>query len=207
MGLLSHVTVAVIPFAFSMLACLFIIHLSHGEVREIKPVDDARHELKARGRLVYNAEKLQNNSRTGIHSGRSQKCNISRGSECTMAPERRFDCGRDKLLSQSECEERGCCYAPLPDSAGPPWCFYPRVYPGYNMGPLTPTPRGQAATLTRASPSYLPKDISTLRLDVIEETAGSFHLTVSIAHLKKLPYTCDKVCSIQIAFSLFLCFK
>uniref|UniRef100_A0A3Q0T6N5 Alpha glucosidase n=1 Tax=Amphilophus citrinellus TaxID=61819 RepID=A0A3Q0T6N5_AMPCI len=52
---------------------------------------------------------------------------ISGGSECTMAPESRFDCGRDKLLSQSECEERGCCYAPLPDSAGPPWCFYPRV--------------------------------------------------------------------------------
>uniref|UniRef100_A0A3Q0T1I8 Alpha glucosidase n=1 Tax=Amphilophus citrinellus TaxID=61819 RepID=A0A3Q0T1I8_AMPCI len=50
-----------------------------------------------------------------------------KGSECTMAPESRFDCGRDKLLSQSECEERGCCYAPLPDSAGPPWCFYPRV--------------------------------------------------------------------------------
>uniref|UniRef100_A0A3Q0T6M1 Lysosomal alpha-glucosidase n=1 Tax=Amphilophus citrinellus TaxID=61819 RepID=A0A3Q0T6M1_AMPCI len=95
-----------------------------------------------------------------------------------MAPESRFDCGRDKLLSQSECEERGCCYAPLPDSAGPPWCFYPRVYPGYKMGPLTPTPRGQAATLTRAIPSYLPKDISILRLDVIEETAGCFHLTL-----------------------------
>uniref|UniRef100_A0A3Q4G932 P-type domain-containing protein n=1 Tax=Neolamprologus brichardi TaxID=32507 RepID=A0A3Q4G932_NEOBR len=47
------------------------------------------------------------------------------GSECAMAPESRFDCGRDKLLSQSECEDRGCCYAPLPDSAGPPWCFYP----------------------------------------------------------------------------------
>uniref|UniRef100_A0AAX7W087 Lysosomal alpha-glucosidase n=1 Tax=Astatotilapia calliptera TaxID=8154 RepID=A0AAX7W087_ASTCA len=112
-----------------------------------------------------------------MHDG-SVKCNISRGSECAMAPESRFDCGRDKLLSQSECEDRGCCYAPLLDSAGPPWCFYPRVYPGYKMGPLIPTPRGQGATLTRASPSYLPKDISTLRLDDIQETADCFHLTL-----------------------------
>uniref|UniRef100_A0A3Q4G3E9 Lysosomal alpha-glucosidase n=1 Tax=Neolamprologus brichardi TaxID=32507 RepID=A0A3Q4G3E9_NEOBR len=115
----------------------------------------------------------------------NNKCNISTGSECAMAPESRFDCGRDKLLSQSECEDRGCCYAPLPDSAGPPWCFYPRVYPGYKMGPLIPTPRGQGASLTLASPSYLPKDISTLRLDDIQETADCFHLTVSIH-----PQTC-----------------
>ena len=47
------------------------------------------------------------------------------------------------------------------------------------MGPLTPTTRGQAATLTRATPSYLPRDISTLRLEVIEEAAGCLHLTVS----------------------------
>ncbi|CAB1457043.1 unnamed protein product [Pleuronectes platessa] len=51
------------------------------------------------------------------------------------------------------------------------------LYPGYKMGPLAPTMQGQAATLTRAKPSYLPRDISTLSLKVTEEPAGCLHLT------------------------------
>ncbi|KAG7470358.1 lysosomal alpha-glucosidase [Solea senegalensis] len=66
--------------------------------------------------------------------------------------------------------------APLANSVGPPWCFYPSLYPGYKLGPLTPSKRGLAATLTRAKPSYLPRDISTLRLEIIEETTGCLHL-------------------------------
>uniref|UniRef100_A0A4W6DT14 Lysosomal alpha-glucosidase n=1 Tax=Lates calcarifer TaxID=8187 RepID=A0A4W6DT14_LATCA len=114
----------------------------------------------------------------GIHPESSQETDIYRGNKCTMPPESRFDCARDRVLSERECKERGCCYAPLPDSAGPPWCFYPSLYPGYKMGPFTPTTRGQAATLTRANPSYLPRDISTLSLEVTEETAGCLHLTL-----------------------------
>uniref|UniRef100_A0A674MZW2 Lysosomal alpha-glucosidase n=1 Tax=Takifugu rubripes TaxID=31033 RepID=A0A674MZW2_TAKRU len=87
---------------------------------------------------------------------------FSRDPECTMAPDSRFDCARDKAVSQSECEQRGCCYAPGSDSAGPPWCFYPGLYRGYRMGPLMPTLHGLTATLTRAAPSYLPRDISVL---------------------------------------------
>uniref|UniRef100_A0A3B5BBQ6 Lysosomal alpha-glucosidase n=1 Tax=Stegastes partitus TaxID=144197 RepID=A0A3B5BBQ6_9TELE len=98
-----------------------------------------------------------------------------------MAPEARFDCGRDRSLTRGECEGRGCCYAPLAGSAGPPWCFYPRLYPGYTMGPLTPTARGQTASLTRRQPSYLPRDVSSLRLEVTEETAGCLHLTLKDA--------------------------
>uniref|UniRef100_A0A4W5R3K0 Lysosomal alpha-glucosidase n=1 Tax=Hucho hucho TaxID=62062 RepID=A0A4W5R3K0_9TELE len=79
-----------------------------------------------------------------------------------------------------ECQGRGCCYAPLPQglSGGPPWCFYPPSYSGYRMGPLTPTSRGQAATLTRPTPSYLPRDISMLRLEILDETEGRLHLTL-----------------------------
>ncbi|KAG7505291.1 lysosomal alpha-glucosidase [Solea senegalensis] len=93
-----------------------------------------------------------------------------------MAPQSRFDCARDRVLNKRQCEERGCCYAPLPNSVGPPWCFYPSLYPGYKLGPFTPSKRGLAATLTRAKPSYLPRDISTLRLEIIEETTGCLHL-------------------------------
>lgn len=101
--------------------------------------------------------------------------------ECSVPPERRFDCARDRALSRAECETRGCCYVPLPAglSGGPPWCFYPPSYPGYKMGSFFPTSKGRAANLTRSKPSYLPRDIATLRLEVAEETAGRLHLTVS----------------------------
>lgn len=100
---------------------------------------------------------------------------------CNLPVEKRFDCARDRAVTQAECEDRGCCYWPLLQSAysGPPWCFYPSSYPGYRMGPLSPTPRGQSATLTRVTPSFLPRDISTLQLEVMEEDAGRLHLTVS----------------------------
>ncbi|CAB1342335.1 unnamed protein product [Coregonus sp. 'balchen'] len=104
-----------------------------------------------------------------------------REAECRrVAHESRFDCARDRVLSQTECQGRGCCYAPLPQglSGGPPWCFYPPSYSGYRMGPLTPTSRGQAATLTRPTPSYLPRDISILQLEVLDETEGRLHLTL-----------------------------
>uniref|UniRef100_A0A673WCZ7 Lysosomal alpha-glucosidase n=1 Tax=Salmo trutta TaxID=8032 RepID=A0A673WCZ7_SALTR len=95
---------------------------------------------------------------------------------------RRFDCARDRVLSQIKCQGRGCCYAPLPQglSGGPPLVLLPPSYSGYRMGPLTPTSRGQAATLTRPTPSYLPLDISTLRLEILDETEGRLHLTVSL---------------------------
>nr|XP_057904994.1 lysosomal alpha-glucosidase isoform X2 [Doryrhamphus excisus] len=97
--------------------------------------------------------------------------------QCVMAPERRFDCARDRVLSKRECEQRACCYSPLNDSRAP-WCFYPHSYPGYTMGPLTPTQRGQAATLTRATASYLPRDVSTLYLEETQESAGCLRLTM-----------------------------
>uniref|UniRef100_A0A3B4D1H3 Lysosomal alpha-glucosidase n=1 Tax=Pygocentrus nattereri TaxID=42514 RepID=A0A3B4D1H3_PYGNA len=99
---------------------------------------------------------------------------------CSVAVERRFDCGRDRSLTRAACEKRGCCYVPLPWTAfgGPPWCFYPVSYPGYRMGALISTPRGQEANLTRSTPSYLPRDISTLTLEVMAEEAGRLHLTL-----------------------------
>lgn len=120
------------------------------------------------------------NLSTNINSNGSNHSTFA-GRDCKLPVEKRFDCARDRTLSQTQCEERGCCYMPLPQSEyiGPPWCFYPMTYPGYRMGPLSPTPRGQSATLTRDTPSYLPRDIPTLQLEVMEEDAGCLHLTVS----------------------------
>ena len=173
MGQLSSFGVAVLLLAFVLSICVHMNHLYNHEAILVRSVYDEPNKTKVHERLVDN----NNNNTTKPEN--AQDGDVSRDIKCTMAPESRFDCARDRLLSQRECEERGCCYAPLPGAKGPPWCFYPSVYPGYKMGPLTPTTRGQAATLTRATPSYLPRDISALRLEVIEEAAGCLHLTVS----------------------------
>uniref|UniRef100_A0AAQ5YWA8 Lysosomal alpha-glucosidase n=1 Tax=Amphiprion ocellaris TaxID=80972 RepID=A0AAQ5YWA8_AMPOC len=171
-------TVAALLFAFSLLAFLYNNNwprLGSGLVRSGR---DEQREIKAPERSVNEAAARRNTAGSAV---RSEKVGISGDRECTAAPEARFDCARDRTLTRGECEERGCCYGPLSGSAGPPWCFYPRSYPGYTMGPLSPTTRGQTATLTRKKPSYLPKDISSLRLEVIEETTGCLHLTLKDA--------------------------
>ncbi|XP_034750914.1 lysosomal alpha-glucosidase [Etheostoma cragini] len=182
-GLLSNVSIAGLLLAFAWSVCLYINHLSIHQTRLIRSVYAKQNKTKAHERLGNSNNKPakpHNNSleTRGVHPKSSQETDISRDDKCTMAPESRFDCARDKLLGQRECEERGCCYAPLHNFDGPPWCFYPSLYPGYKVGPLTPTRRGQAATLNRDTPSYLPRDISTLQLEVIEETSGCLHLTL-----------------------------
>lgn len=132
---------------------------------------------KTRDLFENNAKNFSNN----INSSELPNHATVVGRDCGLPVEKRFDCARDRTVTQTACEERGCCYLPLPkgEYRGPPWCFYPASYPGYRMGPLSPTPRGQSATLTRITPSYLPQDISTLQLEVMKEDAGHLHLTVS----------------------------
>ncbi|KAM9393037.1 lysosomal alpha-glucosidase [Pholidichthys leucotaenia] len=171
---MPHLAVALFLLSFSFLAYLYTIHLSDNKVTLVWLIQGGQNDKLTDKRLAYNSAKHEDQS-----TNRSDRTDlISSNNGCTMAPESRFDCGRDRLLSREECEARGCCYAPLATSAGPPWCFYPHPYPGYRMGPLTPTIWGQAATLTRDTPSYLPKDISTLSLDVREENSGTLHLTL-----------------------------
>ncbi|XP_072549705.1 lysosomal alpha-glucosidase isoform X2 [Salminus brasiliensis] len=162
--------------AFLLLAassCLFISLLYDHKASTVRvtPLSNLGEKYSAaqpNGR-VYLQQKAENSSN-----------HVSDENNCGIAAERRFDCARDRALTQSECEQRGCCYVPLPQSAfsGPPWCFYPVSYPGYRMGALFPTPRGQEASLTRSTRSYLPRDIQTLKLEVMAEEAGRLHLTL-----------------------------
>lgn len=61
---------------------------------------------------------------------------------------------------------------------GPPWCFFPPSYPSYRLGNLTTTDTGYTASLSRTTPTFFPKDILTLRLDVMLETESRLHFTV-----------------------------
>nr|XP_027811305.1 lysosomal alpha-glucosidase [Marmota flaviventris] len=103
--------------------------------------------------------------------------------QCDIPPNSRFDCAPDKALTQQECEDRGCCYVPASrDPEGPlmgqPWCFFPPSYPSYRMENLSPSETGYTATLTRTSPTFFPRDILTLRLDVLMETESRLHFTI-----------------------------
>ncbi|KAM5149367.1 lysosomal alpha-glucosidase isoform 1-T3 [Callospermophilus lateralis] len=103
--------------------------------------------------------------------------------QCDIPPNSRFDCAPDKALTQQECEARGCCYVPASrDPEGPlmgqPWCFFPPSYPSYRMKSLSPSETGYTATLTRTSPTFFPRDILTLRLDVLMETESRLHFTI-----------------------------
>ena len=102
--------------------------------------------------------------------------------QCDLPPNSRFDCAPDKGITQQQCEARGCCYVPAkwpPDAQmGQPWCFFPPSYPSYRLENLTTTETGYTATLTRAVPTFFPKDIMTLRLDVLMETESRLHFTV-----------------------------
>lgn len=169
----NFAVVVILTFALALSPCTFAKRLSNYANGLVRSVRAEQHEITIHQSLA------RNDPTTSQDRAVNTEADISKDNKCTMAPESRFDCGRDRLLSQSECEERGCCYFPISNSTGPPWCFYPSMYPGYKMGPLTPTTRGQTATLTRDNPSYLPRDISSLSLEVTEETASCLHLTVS----------------------------
>lgn len=102
---------------------------------------------------------------------------------CDVPPNSRFDCAPDKAITQEQCEARGCCYVPAGQwprvpRMGQPWCFFPPSYPSYKLHNLTTTETGYTATLTRATPTFFPKDILTLRLDVLLETESRLHFTV-----------------------------
>lgn len=103
--------------------------------------------------------------------------------QCDVPPNSRFDCAPDKGVTQEQCEARGCCYVPagqVPKAPlmGQPWCFFPPDYPSYRLENLSSSEMGYTATLTRASPTFFPKDVLTLRLDVLMETESRLHFTI-----------------------------
>uniref|UniRef100_A0A673VNX4 P-type domain-containing protein n=2 Tax=Suricata suricatta TaxID=37032 RepID=A0A673VNX4_SURSU len=103
--------------------------------------------------------------------------------QCDVPPNSRFDCAPDTAITREQCEARGCCYVPARRGPrvprmGQPWCFFPPSYPSYKLGNLTTTDTGYTATLTRTAPTFFPKDILTLRLDVLLETESRLHFTI-----------------------------
>ncbi|XP_068192688.1 lysosomal alpha-glucosidase [Antennarius striatus] len=181
MGSQSNLTVAALLFlACALSSCLYLLHLSNRDITVVRSVYAEINKNKTRGNVVCGHAGQHQDKSAETKEALPESFYVSdfpRDLKCTISPARRFDCARDGALGQRACEDRGCCYVPHSNSTGPPWCFYPSLYPGYKLGPFTPTTRGQAATLTRITPSYLPRDSPTLQLEVIGETSGCLHLT------------------------------
>ncbi|XP_049714936.1 lysosomal alpha-glucosidase isoform X1 [Elephas maximus indicus] len=103
--------------------------------------------------------------------------------QCDVPPNSRFDCAPEAAITQEQCEARGCCYIPVRQGpqgppVGQPWCFFPPSYPSYRLENLTTTQMGYTATLTRATPTFFPKDILTLQLEVLMETESRLHFMI-----------------------------
>lgn len=83
-----------------------------------------------------------------------------REAECRrVALESRFDCARDRVLSQTECQGRGCCYAPLPQglSGGPPpGASIPCPTAATGWGPSPPLPGARLPPLLGPLPPTCP---------------------------------------------------
>lgn len=91
----------------------------------------------------------------------------------------RFDCHPEQNATKSKCEARGCCWA-VPKqpglkydkySLGVPSCFYPTNYPSYSV--YNTSHDGKTVFLKRSSPSYYPKDIMLLRMDITTTDNGA----------------------------------
>nr|WLD25457.1 lysosomal alpha-glucosidase [Rattus rattus] len=103
--------------------------------------------------------------------------------QCDVTPNSRFDCAPDKGITQEQCEARGCCWVPAGQVLngpvmGQPWCFFPPSYPSYRLENLSSTESGYTATLTRTSPTFFPKDVLTLQLEVLMETDSRLHFMI-----------------------------
>uniref|UniRef100_A0A8D0BDK0 Lysosomal alpha-glucosidase n=1 Tax=Salvator merianae TaxID=96440 RepID=A0A8D0BDK0_SALMN len=136
-------------------------------------VKTCRDKIKGRGRVIVKQKHVK---QTGSFEGSNLE-----PTQCDIPPDSRFDCAPEKLLSQRECQARGCCYGPVSSRAptiGQPWCFFPPSYPSYKIVNLTVTENGYTARLARSVPSFLPDDIMNLQLDVMLETEGRLHFTL-----------------------------
>lgn len=123
--------------------------------------------------FVYSSERLKFKQKS---ESSAQQCNIN--------PVRRFDCHPETGASKHTCLVRGCCWSGNPaETVGTnsqPMCYYPLNYPGYTATDLIVTPLGYRLELVRYTPTYYPKNVKVLNVDLMFETSSRLHVKVNI---------------------------
>lgn len=106
--------------------------------------------------------------------------------DCSVQAEYRFDCYPEKGGSMEVCQSRGCCWAGDPDDMTPgqgksgaePLCFYPQDFPAYTVTEVTKMPLGFLAELNKTETAFYPGEVTTLMVDVIQETDARLRVRV-----------------------------
>ncbi|XP_053333226.1 lysosomal alpha-glucosidase [Clarias gariepinus] len=111
------------------------------------------------------------------------KGNRTKPESCAVVPESwRFDCypERGVVVTEEMCHARNCCFIrPAEEKNGVPWCYYPPEFPSYALVGLNETETGLSGTLVRNQKTYYPKDIETLRLDVLYESNSRLRVKIT----------------------------
>lgn len=117
-----------------------------------------------------------------------KQCDIKHSAE-------KFDCFPQVNVTEKSCEDRGCCWRvdgsrrkPLmynndDDTLAPvdvPYCFYPRNHPSYNVNYINDTKLGFNMDLSGQPPTYYPRGVHRLAVDVLFETNHRLHVKVGI---------------------------
>ncbi|XP_063235719.1 lysosomal alpha-glucosidase-like [Bacillus rossius redtenbacheri] len=121
-------------------------------------------------------------------SGRAENIlEAPRADQCTgFANSLRFDCYPEDDASEEKCQNRGCCWR-SPDTSSTaservalniPYCFYPQNYGGYKFLNISDAAFGKTAYLQRGTKSYIPNDISIIRIDAKFESQSRLHVRI-----------------------------
>ncbi|KAF5888798.1 lysosomal alpha-glucosidase-like [Clarias magur] len=102
---------------------------------------------------------------------------------CSVVPESwRFDCypERSVVVTEEMCHARNCCFTRAAgEKNGVPQCYYPPEFPSYALVDINDTETGLSGTLVRYQKTYYPKDIETLRLDVLYESDSRLRVKIT----------------------------
>ncbi|XP_046554565.1 lysosomal alpha-glucosidase-like [Haliotis rubra] len=111
--------------------------------------------------------------------------------QCDILPEnQRFDCHPEQSTSAASCAARGCCWGRADGSHGNssssgvtmsvPDCYYPRNYDGYNViDQNMESPSQMKVTLKRTTPTYYPRDVAELKMEISYETQYRLRIKIS----------------------------
>lgn len=169
--------------ACTLISLTTAVILGHLMLRELMLLPQDLHESSSGLWKTYRPHHQESYEPGPLHVQQQTEQPKAVHTQCDVPPNSRFDCAPDKGISQEQCEARGCCYVPTGQVLkgplmGQPWCFFPPSYPSYRLENLSSTELGYTATLTRTSPTFFPKSVLTLQLDVLMETDSRLHFMV-----------------------------
>lgn len=118
-----------------------------------------------------------------IHALPSNSLDRLHALSCTVEPGHRSDCGY-LGVSREDCERQGCCWDPVHQLNGIPWCFHRQAQTchGYSATDIQETPEGLQATLNlKGGCRVYGPDVPQLTLTIDYETDTRVHIKITDA--------------------------